>query len=293
MRMGLVGAQFINGIALGAIYGLMATGFNLLLVVAGVFHYGYPHTVVFCMYIAWMVLRATGGNVALAVLAAIGGGVGMSLLSEPFFRPLTKQRDLVATCIVSLGMAIILTDVMARIIHRGVPIGFPLYFTGGAPIVKVGLATMSRGQLSTILVSVIVVVVFLYMLHRTKLGRSFRAIAQSFPAARLLGIPVVRTSIYSYIISGLVGGITAVLLAMFLGAASASFGDILAIKTFAVVMFAGLGNLRGGLICGLILGLAETFVIGYLPGDWSDAIALGMIMAVVIWKPQGLFGLRA
>jgi branched-chain amino acid transport system permease protein len=93
--------------------------------------------------------------------------------------------------------------------------------------------------------------------------------------------------------AGLLAGISAVFLIMTLGSAAAPLGAMLAIKVFAVAMFAGLGNLRGGLIGGLILGLAESFVMGYIPGDWVNVVAFGMILGVVLWRPEGLFGLRA
>jgi branched-chain amino acid transport system permease protein len=290
--MEIVLSQLVNGIAIGSIYSLLTTGFNLLLLVGGVCQFAYPHLVVFSMYICWLVLRATGGNALLSVAATIGGGTGLSLLTEPLFRPLTKRGALLATFFVSLGIAIILTDIMSRIIYRGVPIGFPLTLTGKEAIARVGMVAIGRGQLFTIIGSIAAVVVFLYLLYRTKLGRSFRAIAQSPFAARLLGIPMTRTSIISYAIAGLLAGISAVFLTMTLGGATGALGGILAIKVFAVAMFAGLGNLRGGLICGLILGVVESIVIGFFPGDWANAVAFAMVIAVVMWKPEGLFGLR-
>lgn len=291
--MEVIFAHVINGLAVGSIYALLATGFNLLLVVGGVFQFAYPHIVVMSMYISWMVLRVTGGNLALAIPAAIGSGVGLSVLTEPLFRPLVRRGATVATFVLAVGIGMILTDIMCRQIHAGIAIGFPTTLTGKEALVRFGIATLTRGQLFTILGSVFAVVGLLYLLYRTKQGRAFRAIAQSPFAARLLGIPIVRTGIYSYALSGLLGGLSAVFLAMALGAATGPLGGTLAVKVFAVTMFAGLGNLRGGLICGIILGVVESFAMGYLPGTWVNAIALGMVMVAVMWKPQGLFGVRA
>lgn len=291
--MEVVLAQLINGIAIGSIYSLLTTGFNLLLLVGGVCQFAYPHLVVLSMYICWLALRATGGNVFLSVAATIGSGIGLSLATEPLFRPLTKRGATLATFFVSLGIALIFTDIMSRIIYRGVPIGFPTTLTGKEAVAASGMIAISRGQLFTIIGSVLAVVGFLYLLYRTKLGRSFRAMAQNPFAARLLGIPITRTSIISYAIAGLLGGISAVFLVMTLGGATGALGGLLAIKVFAVAMFAGLGNLRGGLICGLILGVVESIVVGFFPGDWANAVVFGMVIVVVMWKPEGLFGLRA
>lgn len=291
--MDFVLARVINGIAIGSIYALVATGFNLLLMVGGVLHFAYPHVVILSMYLCWMVLKATGGNLALAIPAAIGSGVGLSLLTEPLFRPLVRRGAILPSFVLSLGIAIVFTDIMGRLIHRGVPISFPTTLTGKEALIRYGVASLSMGQLATMLGSVGAVVGFLYFLYRTKRGRAFRAMGQSPFAARLLGIPILRTSIYSYLIAGLLAGISAVFLAMTLGAAAGPLGNLLAIKMFAVAIFAGLGNIKGGLIAAIILGLAESFALGYIPGQWVNVIAFGMVMVGVMWKTEGVFGLRA
>lgn len=291
--MEIFGAQLINSIALGSIYALLVTGFNLLLVVGGIFQFAYPHIVVMSMYMCWLVLERTGGNVFLGILAAIGSGIGMSLATEPIFRPLAKRGAALASFIVSLAIAMIIVDVMSRFLNWGLPIAFPVALSGGGALVRYGIATMTAGQLATIVGSISAVAVFLYLLYRTRQGRAFRVIAQSPFTAHLLGIPITRTNMFSYIIAGLLGGISAIFLAMSLGSASAPLADTLAMKVLAVALFAGLGNLRGGLIAAYILGLAEGMTLAYLPGDWSNAIAFGMIIVVVMLRPQGLFGMRA
>lgn len=286
-------AQLVNGVALGAIYAIAVTGFNLLLLVGGIFQFAYPPMVVLSMYILWLVLEATGGNVALGILAAIGSGIGLSFISEPLFRPLVKRRAAMGSFILAIGLSAIFLDIICRQIHRGIPIGFHRTLTGGEALVRYGIATLTVGQLATILGCVGAVVGFLYLLYRTQQGRALRAMGQNPSVASLLGIPVARMSRYSFLIAGLLAGVSAVFLAMALGTASGLLGSTLAIKVIAVAVFAGLGNLRGGLICGVIMALAESFTIGYLSGDLANAIAFGMIMVAVFWKPEGVFGTQA
>ena len=116
--------------------------------------------------------------------------------------------------------------------------------------------------------------------------------AHSQFVAKLIGIPTTKMGIASYGIAGFLGGVTAVFLSMALGSAYPELGDAVGIKVIATALFAGLGNLGGGLICGLILGAAEGLTAGYLPGQWSNAIAFAMIMITVMIKPTGLFGTR-
>lgn len=285
-------AQLINAISLGSIYALLVTGFNLLLLVAGIFPFAYSHIVVFSMYMCWLTLNLTGDNVPLGILAAILSGIGFSLVTEPLFRPLARRKAQLASFIVAMAISLIISDIMAQRIHGGVVISFPQSIQGQKALLQFGIATVTAGQIATIVGSIVAGIVFFFLLYRTKQGRAFRAMGQSPFAARLLGIPIVKTSILAYMISGFLGGISAIFLAMALGSASPGLGDNLALKVMAVALFAGLGNLGGGLVAALVLGLAEGMAQGYLPGQWSDAIAFGMIMIVVMIKPKGLFGAK-
>lgn len=287
--MEIFASQLLNAVVLGGIYGLLVTGFNLILVVGGVFHAAYPHTVVMSMYICWMVLKATG-NTPLAVGVAIGAAIGMSLVSEVIFRPLVKRRAMIMSFVAALGMGMLFTDMMSRQLNKGLAIGFPTSFTGEGTLLRYGLISITTGQLVTLIGCVAAVLVFLWLVYRTKLGRSFRAIAQQPVVARIIGVPVTRSSILSWGIAGLMAGISAIFLAMGLGWASSQIAGVLWIKILAISLFAGMGNLRGGMYGALILAFAEVMVLSYLPGDWSNAIAFAMIIIVVVFKPRGLFG---
>lgn len=282
-------AQLINGVALGGIYALLVTGFNLLYVVAGIIQFAYPHVVVLSMYAAWYVLGRTNDNLPLAVLTAIGSGVGISLATEPIFRPLTRRAALMASLIASIGLSMVITDVMSHEFNIGLPVVFPSAFVGRIPIFQVGMATLFRGQLATFIGSVSAVIGFFYLLFRTQIGRAFRAMAQDPSTARLLGIPITKTSIYSYAIAGLLGGVSAVFLITALGTAEPALAGSLALKVTAVALFAGLGDLRGGLIAGLIVGIVESMTLGYVPGRLSTAIIFGMIMISIMVRPKGIF----
>lgn len=283
-------AQIVNGLAIGSTYALIVVGLNLLLLVRGVLHFSYPHIVVISMYASWMMLEQTNNNVALAILAAILTATLLTTLTEPLFRPLALRKAFLETLIVALGIGMILTEIMSHFLHQGQPIIFPASLTGGGAMVHLGMITFSLADIYALLCSVGAVVGLLYLLYRHKQGRAFRAMAQNLEVARLLGIPFNRTGVYSFAIAGVLAGITGVLLAMTLGSASAYLGDSLAIKAVILILFAGTGNLKGGVICALLMGLAETLTQAYLPGRWTEAIVFGAIMIVIIMKPRGLFG---
>lgn len=282
-------AQLISGMVLGSIYALMITGFNLMRSVAFVTHFAYPHVVVLSMYTGWYALQATGDNVAIGIIACIGSGIGISLATEPLFRPLTKYHTWIASFVVSLGLSIIFTDIMSHFLNHGRAVSFPLNYTGELPIFQIGIATLFRGQLMTFIGAIVAMSVYFYLLRGTQTGRAFRAIAENPFVARLRGIPITTTSIKSYVMAGLLGGISAVFLSMALRYASPALGDYLALKVLAIAMVAGQGNLRGGVIAGMIFGFIESMVIGYAPGDWSTAVVFAAILISVMIRPEGLF----
>ena len=287
-------AQLMNGLALGSIYILLATGFNLMLLVARIVQFAYPHIVVLSMYACWETLRLTDNNIILAIFVCIATAVLLNVLTQPIFHRVMSRRgvDINASFVVSMGMAMVITEVMSHQFNYGFPIAFPEAWMGKGTFIRIGLITLSKGQVYALSGGIFFVSAFFYLLYRTKQGRAFRAVAEDSYAARLVGIPIMRTGIYSYTIAGLLGGLIALLLSMLLGSASPWLGDFVALKVIAVCIVAGLGNLKGGLICGLLLGVAEGMVVGYFPGSWSNAIAFIMMLLIILIKPQGLFGLR-
>jgi branched-chain amino acid transport system permease protein len=288
-------AQVINGLSLGSIYVLLVTGFNLLLLVAMIIHFAYPQVVVFSMYIAWVVLRFTGNNVVLAVLASVGASVAINLASAPLFQKIMKNReevDINSTMVVSLGIGMIITDVLSHGFNKGLPISFPEQLVGEAALFRVGLISLLSGQVVSLAVGVLAVSGIFLLLYKTRQGRAFRAIAEDPAGARLVGIPLLSTGLASYALSGILGGLIAVLLALMLGYASPGLGEQVAHKVLAVSIIAGLGNLPGGLVVGLALGILEALIQGYLPGSWSNAIAFVVLLVVILSKPRGLFGIK-
>lgn len=288
-------AQIINGLSLGSIYVLLVTGFNLLLLVAMIIHFTYPQVVVFSMYITWVVLQLTGNNILLGVLAGVGSSILLNLISAPLFQKVMKNReevDINSTMVLSLAIGMIITDVLSHSFNRGLPIAFPEQLSESTPVLRIGLITILSGQVWSLGVGVVAVTGFFLLLYKTRAGRAFRAIAEDPSGARLVGIPLLKTGLESYALTGVLGGIIALLLATLLGSASPGLGEQVALKVLAVSIIAGLGNLPGGLVVGLLLGILEAVAQGYISGTWSNVIAFVVMLGVILMKPSGLFGTK-
>ncbi len=289
-------AQILNGLSVGSIYVLFVTGFNLLLLVASIVHFTYPQVVILSMYAGWMVMGLTGGNAALGALSAVASSVLISLAAAPLFRKAAAGRrgetDINASMVMSMAIGLIATEAMTHAFNQGRPVSFSLGPAAAGVVFRWGLVALSASQLASILGGAVVVGALFLLLARTRMGRAFRAVAEDPQGARQAGIPLFSTGLKSHAIAGLLGGITACLLAALLGYASADLGQQVTQKVLAVSIIAGLGNLTGGLVVGLLLGVLEAVVQGYVSGAWSDAIAFSVMLVVILARPRGLFGSR-
>jgi branched-chain amino acid transport system permease protein len=289
--MSIFAAQLINGIATGAVYALLVLGLNLLVVVRGIVYFSYPHVVMVAMAAGWLVLRFTD-SIALAIPMFFVAATILMLVTEPLFRPLVKNGAFLETVVMATGIGIILTDVMSQFINKGSPAAFPSALRGGGLQFNLGLVSFSLATILAVVGGVVAVMLLLSFLYRTKSGRGIRAMAQNSRAARLLGIPFGKTGVVGFAVAGILAGFIALLLAMTLGSTSAELGDAYATKAMILVLFAGMGNLRGGLISAVAMGIAETLAVFYLPGRWSQTVFFSVLMLVILWRPQGLFGSR-
>jgi branched-subunit amino acid ABC-type transport system permease component len=124
-------AQLLNGLSLGSIYVLLVLGFNLMLVVAKIIQFAYPHLVVLSMYVCWGTLKYTN-NMFLVVLASIVSCVIVNVAIEPIFRALAKKHglDINVSFVVSISIALLITDVMSHALNYGFPIAFPTDWVG-------------------------------------------------------------------------------------------------------------------------------------------------------------------
>jgi branched-chain amino acid transport system permease protein len=131
-----------------------------------------------------------------------------------------------------------------------------------------------------------------YLVTRTRLGRGMRAVAENPHAARVLGVDVDRVTATTFAISSALGAVAGVLLAFYVNSAQMTMGFNIELKGLAVIIVGGMGSLKGAMVGGLVLGLAEVFAVQYVGSSWRDVVAFGLLFAVLLLRPQGLFGVR-
>ena len=282
-------SYIISGIQLGILYGIVTIGFNLLILVTGVLNFGYSNLLVLSMYAGWLILEATG-NIFLAAAGTIVSGIVINAALTPLFLPFIKKRAHLEALVISIGISLISVEVMSHWLNHGLPIAFPKAIQMSDSAIKFGLASIGIGRIISLAVGIVLLFVFFRFLYHSKQGRILRAVAQDTDVAAMMGISIPKTMFVSFALGGLLAGVVAILMAVSLGSASAELGDNITLMCLAILFLSGIGNLKGGLICAVFLGIVEGLVMGYLPPDWTKAFAFSVILLVLLFKPEGIFG---
>lgn len=284
-------AQLLNGLATGGIYALLVLGMNLLMLVRNIVHHGFSHTMVLTMAVGWLIYGKTE-SVAIAFLAMFVCGVVVTVAVEPLFRPLSKRGADLETIVLAMGVGIIITELIAQNFNKGQVLTFSSSMRLFNKTFSANMITFSVGNIIAIVASVVIAIVLVWFLFKTTEGRAMRAMAQNLKVAKMLGVPFGRTGVLGFAIAGLLAALIGVICIMCLGYANAELCDTLAVKAVILMLFAGQGDIRGGILSSILMGVVESMALAYLPGRWTEAIFYGFIMLVIIWKPNGLFSKR-
>ena len=278
--------QLLNGIIIGSSYALLAVGLTLIFGIMRIVNFAHGEFYmlggVFCFYLAGRLGLNYFAALGLALVLAMALG---ALLERSILRWL-KDASIDSTIIVTIGLSVFIQNV--TLLWMGpVPRNIPTPFSN-APLSAFGL-TFTAIQIFVLLVTALVIIGFHVLLKHTFLGKAMRATFTQRDAARLVGIDTDRIGGVTFILgSGMAALAGAMLGSIYL--VYPSMGAIAVLKAFIIVIVGGLGNIMGAIAGGLILGVAESFVSGFISSDYSEAIGFFIVIAVLLFKPQGLFG---
>ncbi|MDT0682206.1 branched-chain amino acid ABC transporter permease [Roseicyclus sp. F158] len=281
--------QFVfSGLTVGAVYALVALGFTLIYNASDVVNFAQGEFVMLGGMITWFAHDA-GLPLAAAALIAIAltslVGVALNKLAiEP-----ARGAPVISIIIITIGASILIQGAAQLIfdkqIHR-----YPA-FSGDAPIEVMG-ATILPQSIWVILGALAVFVALWLFFTRTLMGKAVLATANNRLAAQLVGINTGGIMTLSFALSAAIGALAGVLVTP-ITLVSYDVGVALALKGFAGAMLGGMGNPKGALVGGLVLGLLEALTAGYLSSQYKDAVAFIVILGVLFVMPQGLFGKTA
>ena len=285
--------QFINAISLGGVYALFALGFTLVFGVLGVVNLAHGAIFTLGAYSALQAVMLLQLSLPAAILIAVLTTAAAGwLLDKLIFAPLrARQAPHLAPMIATIGLAITLNSAIEGFFGAE-NLRFPVE-TLPTQTTSIGGAQITRLEVGIVFLAFSLMAVLLWALKRTRIGCALRALAESPKAAAMLGINVEGLFRLTSVIAALLGGAAGVLIALYANAVFPLMGQPMLHKGIAVVILGGLGDIRGALLGGFFLGFAEVFSVAYIGSTMRDAVAFGLLFAILLLRPQGLFGSAA
>ncbi len=277
----------VKGLALGAVYGLVALGFVVIFKATGVVNFAQGSLLLVGAYLAFTGSVRWGLPFALAVALAAAGAVAVALVVERLVvRPLAG-RPAVAAVMATLGVALVV-DQLVTVVW-----GFQPHHIGdpwGAGSVHLGGLVLSEVDVATLVVVTAAVALLSLFFRRARWGLALRAAASDLEGAAALGIDPAAVSRWAWGLAAAVAALAGVMLASGPGAASPGLGEQ-ALRAFPAVVLGGFASLGGALAGGLVIGVVEVLTAGYAPGLELVVPYLVMLGALLL-RPDGLFGTR-
>jgi branched-chain amino acid transport system permease protein len=283
--------QIINGLALGAIYALIALGYTM---VYGVLRFiNFAHSEVFMVgafagyYLARFVPHATIGGGLLVLLGAMALCALLGVIIEKLaYRPL-RGRSTLTVLITAIGVSLFLQNAGQRVFGanpKSFPTLFPLrYF-------QLGGLVLSSSQVIVFLVTLVLLFALRYIVMKTRVGTAMRALSFNPTAASLVGINNDFIISFTFALGSALAAAGGILYALNYPSIDPLMGTLPGLKAFVAAVLGGIGNIAGAAMGGVVLGLVETLVVALGGSTYRDAVAFGVLILILLFRPNGLLG---
>jgi branched-chain amino acid transport system permease protein len=285
--MDLLPVLLVNGVVFGAIYGINAIGLGIVYNTTGIINFAQGDFVMLGGMTAAYFYGHIGLPLPLAIVSGVVATVIIGLLIERIvIRPLWRRGAKDWTYVFMLfAVATVLPNLAMLGIGRD-PLTFPSF--GGLPSVQLGTATLSSQALWVLVVTAVVVVALQGFFDRTLLGKAMKATAINRRVAAWLGIPVERMVAMSFGLAALLGAIGGV---VFTPLISTQFdtGVAMTLNGFAAAIIGGMGNIRGAIVGGLVIGVLQSLSTAFISSVYGDAVIYGVLFVLLIIWPAGFF----
>ena len=280
--------QVVNGVTIGVVYALIAIGLTLVFGILGVINFAHGDFYMIGAFLTYPLTVRLGLEYFLALALTIAGGAAVGLLAERLaVRPL-KDRHMFTVVLSTLGLSIFLEN-GALLVWGPDPREIELAW-GSRPLL-IGGVVITFLRVAVLGTAAALIVALTWFIRRTTWGMAMRAVATNRDAAALMGIPVDRVYAITFAVGSALAGVAGGLLgAMF--TIEPTMGEWAVVKAFSVVIMGGMGHVPGAVLGGIILGVAESLGAGFLPGgtSYKDGIGYAILILVLLYRPQGLFG---
>lgn len=292
--------QLINGLTIGSIYALIALGYTMVYGILRLINFAHGDIYMVGAYAGFFIAMslgfaaqpsAFGFVVTLLGAMIIAAAIGMAI--ERFaYRPVRKYSKM-TTLITAIGMSLLI-EYLFVFMFTGTPRSFPPLLPNES-ITLFGNATISTSQILIFVVSMVLMFALQYIIYKTKIGKAMRAVSFNLNSAKLMGINTDFVIAFTFALGSALAAAGGVLTAQYNPKIEPLMGIITGLKAFVAAVLGGIGNIPGAVLGGLLIGAAETMVVGYgsyigIPSTYRDAVAFAILILVLLLRPAGLLG---
>ncbi|SCK30152.1 branched-chain amino acid transport system permease protein [Variovorax sp. HW608] len=281
--------QIVNGIITGSMYALVAAGMTMIFGVLRAINFAHGEYYMLGTFAAWWVMSQLAADYSIAIIAGvaiacviavlIGRSVMQRLVGQPF------QAGVLAT----LGLSLILQNVVILAFGGG----YKVFSGGWVEPIELGDFGMSQQRVILLVVTIVVFAALEWMVRSTRLGRSIRAVSQNIECCQVNGIDVEQVVRRTFLIGVAIAALSGILTGPINVSIYGGMGESITLKTFAVIVMGGMGNVRGTLIAGCILGVVESLVAAFIGLQFRDSVGFVVLLLMLMFRPHGLFSSKA
>jgi branched-chain amino acid transport system permease protein len=279
--------QLINGVSLGSIYALIALGYTMVYGIMRLINFAHGDIYMLGAYVGYFAtttfkLPFIPALILAMVIAALAG----MLIERLAYRPL-QYAPKIAILITAIGVSLFL-EYGGMLLVTPQPRTFPELFPTAT--YKFWGMVVNSQQIVILVVCVVLMLMLTYIVNHTKVGKAMRAVSFDADAARLMGINVGRIISFTFAVGSGLAAAAGVLVGVYYNSIDPLMGIMPGLKAFVAAVLGGIGNIPGAMVGGVLLGVIEALVSGFLSSTFRDAAAFIILIVILLFKPSGLFG---
>ncbi len=283
--------QLVNGLALGAVYALIALGYTMVYGVLRFINFAHSEVFMAGAFAGYFLARliptgsVVGGLLVLAGAMLICALLGV-LIEKLAYRPL-RGRSTLTALITAIGVSLLLQNLGQRIFGpnpRSFPVLFPLHYF------HLGGVVLSSAQLILFAVTAVLLLGLRHVVMKTRIGTAMRALSFNPVAASLVGINNDRVISFTFALGSALAAAGGILYASSYPSIDPLMGTLPGLKAFVAAVLGGIGNIPGAALGGVVLGLVETLVVALGGSTYRDAVAFAVLILILLFRPNGLLG---
>ncbi|MBC8014112.1 MAG: branched-chain amino acid ABC transporter permease [Sporomusaceae bacterium] len=279
--------QLINGVSLGSIYALIALGYTMVYGIIKLINFAHGDIYMVGAYVAFFATTVLKLSFFPALLLAMITAAVVGVIIERLaYKPL-RYAPRIAVLITAIGVSLLL-EYGGILLVSPQPRTFPAIFQ--ADVYTFGNIVVNSQQILILAVALSLMVILTYVVHRTKIGKAMRAVSFDTDAARLMGIDVDRVISITFAIGSSLAAAAGMLVGVYYNSIDPLMGIMPGLKAFVAAVLGGIGVIPGAMLGGILMGIIEALVSGFISSTFRDAAAFAILIIILLFRPAGLLG---